>query len=560
MIRFLLALLLITFFPVLLFSQTPQILDEDLTIQAITEVPFEAVKLSYNHQDETLYLLTQPGDIYSVDIENGQLTEVQNSSDHGLEDVQGFDISYDGRFFIVGNIRNNSDFTNIGVIKRAEVVNGAWEWSTVAESEPYPLSNTFFDHVMNGVVVSPDGQMLYVNSGSRTDHGEVHSVDGRYPGLREAPLTAIILQLPADGEDIILENDRDILRDNGYLYAEGTRNSFSLAFNTDGKLFAADNAGERDDPEELNWLREGHHYGFPWVMGGNQNPMQFEGYVPEEDLLLPTETGSYHYFYDDPDFPAPPEGVEFTAAIPNFGPDAVNYRDPETGEILRAFDEDTTITSFTGHKSVLGLVFDTTSTLQGNYKGDAFALGFTGHNIDAYLLSHMDEIGEDLLHLQLTETDGEAGYTLTSTRIAQGFTSPVDAELIDNKLYVVEHKNPHWLNPNATTRIWEITFPGLGTSVDDPVAEIATDYKLNQNYPNPFNPSTTISYNLPENSMVRLEVFDMAGRRVAELVNGRQSAGSHQAEFDASKLSSGVYHYRLRAGEMMLSRQMVLVK
>jgi len=51
----------------------------------------------------------------------------------------------------------------------------------VVETEPYPTSNTAFDHIMNGIVVSPDGTTLYINSGSRTDHGEVHDVDGRYP-------------------------------------------------------------------------------------------------------------------------------------------------------------------------------------------------------------------------------------------------------------------------------------------------------------------------------------------------------------------------------------------
>ncbi len=549
---------LAVFCPVILLSQTPQLLDDELSIRAVAESPFESVKLSYNHQDETLYLLTQPGRIYSVDIESGQLTEVQNSSNHELEDVQGFDISTDGRFYIVGNNRNNFNYTNTGVIKRAEISNGNWEWTTVAETEPYPLSNTFFDHVMNGVVVSPDNQMLYVNSGSRTDHGEVHSVDGRYPDLREAPLTAIVLQLPADGEDILLENDSEFLKDNDYLFADGTRNSFSLAFNAEGELFATENAGERDDPEELNWLREGHHYGFPWVIGGNENPMQFEDYEPEEDLLLPTESGSYHFFYNDPDYPEPPEGVEFTEAISNSGPDAVNYRDSVSGEILSAIEQDTAITSFTAHKSVLGLVFDTTSTLQGDYTGDAFVLGFTGHNVDAYLLRLMDDIGEDLLHVQLTKTDD--GYTMTSERIAHGFISPVDAELIGNKMYVVEHKNPQWLNPNATTRIWEISFPELGTSVDDPVAETAGDFKLHQNYPNPFNPTTVIGYQLPVSSDVKLTVFDMLGREVVTLVDGHQPAGTHQAEFDASNLSSGMYMYRLQAGDVVQTRQMVLVK
>ena len=557
MIKRYLLLLISIFLPILGYSQIPTLHDNELEIRAVTDAPFESVRLSYNHSDKELYLLTRYGQIMRVGISNGALSEVQTSTDHNLENVQGMDIASDGTFYIVGNERDEVNLTNVGIIKRGKITEGEWQWTTVAETEPYPLSNTFFDHVMNGIVVSPDGEYLYINSGSRTDHGEVHTAGGRFPDTREVPLTAVILRVPADASGLLLENDSDFLRDNGYLFADGTRNSFSLAFNKEGRLFATENAGERDDPDELNWIREGHHYGFPWVMGGNENPMQFDGYVPEEDLLLPTETGSYDYFYNDPDFPAPPEGVEFTPGIPNYGPDAVNFRDPVTGEILSAAAEDTSITSFTGHRSPLGLVFDTTRSLHGEYEGGAFALGFTSGTNDAYLLRLMNDPGEDLLHLRIEET--ENGYAMSTRTIVSGFISPVDSELINNRLYVVEHKNPQWLNPNAFTQIWEVTFPGLGTQVDER-QEIAESIQLYQNYPNPFNPATVISYQLPSAQNVSLKIYDMLGREIATLADGLQAAGTHQAEFDASNLSSGVYIYRLHAGESVRTRKMVLMK
>ena len=86
------------------------------------------------------------------------------------------------------------------------------------------------------------------------------------------------------------------------------------------------------------------------------------------------------------------------------------------------------------------------------------------------------------------------------------------------------------------------------------------NYKLNQNYPNPFNPSTVIDFELPANSKVRLEVYNMLGQRVATLVNEQKPAGWHHVSFDASGLSSGVYIYRITAGEFVQTRQMVLVK
>ncbi|REL38132.1 T9SS C-terminal target domain-containing protein [Rhodohalobacter sp. SW132] len=99
------------------------------------------------------------------------------------------------------------------------------------------------------------------------------------------------------------------------------------------------------------------------------------------------------------------------------------------------------------------------------------------------------------------------------------------------------------------------------TSTDiEPKTELPRELQLDQNYPNPFNPVTVIGYQLPVQSDVRLEVFDMLGRRVAVLVDGTVQSGHHQATFDASGLSSGVYVYRLTTGDAVQTRQMVLVK
>jgi photosystem II stability/assembly factor-like uncharacterized protein len=88
---------------------------------------------------------------------------------------------------------------------------------------------------------------------------------------------------------------------------------------------------------------------------------------------------------------------------------------------------------------------------------------------------------------------------------------------------------------------------------------VPASYLLAQNYPNPFNPSTTITYELPKSSMVRLTVCDMLGREVSVLVNERRDAGIHEVKFDASGLSSGVYLYRLTAGDFAQTRRLLLL-
>ena len=85
-------------------------------------------------------------------------------------------------------------------------------------------------------------------------------------------------------------------------------------------------------------------------------------------------------------------------------------------------------------------------------------------------------------------------------------------------------------------------------------------FSLEQNYPNPFNPSTNIKYNVPENGFVKLAVYNLVGEEVNVLVNGQVNAGFYELEFDASKLPSGVYFYRLQAGSFVETKKMILLK
>jgi len=104
--------------------------------------------------------------------------------------------------------------------------------------------------------------------------------------------------------------------------------------------------------------------------------------------------------------------------------------------------------------------------------------------------------------------------------------------------------------------LWE-----AGGTVDiENGTELPLDYSLEQNYPNPFNPTTKISFVLPKNGMTSLSVYNLIGEKVATLVNGQMNAGHHEVTFDASKLSTGVYFYRLDSGSFSQTRKMLLIK
>ncbi len=123
------------------------------------------------------------------------------------------------------------------------------------------------------------------------------------------------------------------------------------------------------------------------------------------------------------------------------------------------------------------------------------------------------------------------------------------------------------LDPNSMTKIARDANPdigcfeyvgNLGKNVSNKI--IPNLYSLNQNYPNPFNPSTVIIYSIKTVSNVKLEVFNVLGQNVATLVNEIQESGSYKVDFNASSLSSGIYIYRLKAGDFTDIKKMILVQ
>ena len=86
------------------------------------------------------------------------------------------------------------------------------------------------------------------------------------------------------------------------------------------------------------------------------------------------------------------------------------------------------------------------------------------------------------------------------------------------------------------------------------------NFDLIQNYPNPFNPTTKISYSIPKTSLVQLKVYNTLGKEIAVLVNKEQTEGNFEVEFNAKGLSSGIYFYRIQAGNYIVTKKMILMK
>jgi len=100
----------------------------------------------------------------------------------------------------------------------------------------------------------------------------------------------------------------------------------------------------------------------------------------------------------------------------------------------------------------------------------------------------------------------------------------------------------------------------LLTDVANNGNQIPTQYELSQNYPNPFNPSTTIEFALPKSAFVTLRVYDLLGRQAGELVSEKLGPGTYKTQWDASGLSSGVYFYRLTAGDFVETKKLLLLR
>jgi len=143
---------------------------------------------------------------------------------------------------------------------------------------------------------------------------------------------------------------------------------------------------------------------------------------------------------------------------------------------------------------------------------------------------------------------GSGGNTISNA--SNIFVSTVGEAFIGNSTNATQQQQ---------TGFWYVYQQSTLTDVEDEET-IPTVFKLEQNYPNPFNPSTKIKYAVPERSNVLIKIYDILGSEVVTLVNEEMDAGWYQKSFDAYSYSSGVYLFRMEAGNYISTKKMMLIK
>ena len=128
-----------------------------------------------------------------------------------------------------------------------------------------------------------------------------------------------------------------------------------------------------------------------------------------------------------------------------------------------------------------------------------------------------------------------------------------------NKILVVATRvdTPQFTNGDVYGKFIQSSTTGISENAANLTPKM---FSLSQNYPDPFNPTTTISFSLPSQSFVSLKVYDIIGREVATIISGEMSAGTYSRQWNATKMSSGIYFYRLQSGSYTQTKKLVLLK
>ncbi len=265
-------------------------------LREVAALPEFCVRLAGNGKGD-VYVLAQNGGIYSLDQKAGAVAPIVKPADYldpsrGDLVALGLTESADGRLWFVINqkvtVEGEKYVQNeVSVYRTSETVDGHPAAPKLWFRTHYPYGVGSYNHGVSTMAFGPDG-MLYVNSGSRTDGGETGKDPHYYPG-GEVDLTSCIWRLDPKAEEPKVE-----------VFARGIRNAFGFAWDASGNLFTASNGPDYNAPEEMDCVKQGKHYGFPY---------QFSNWPVKPH---------FPYKYT----PSAPKGLDFTLPVANLGPAA----------------------------------------------------------------------------------------------------------------------------------------------------------------------------------------------------------------------------------------------
>ena len=386
-------------------------------LREVVRLPVHGVKLATVPGMDWILVLNNAGEFYRLEPETGNLFRILAAKDYaelaaGKIDVLGMTIDSKKRLYLVTNqrIAEQPYHINRVVIFRSEPLGptGIPTTMTAWLRTSYPWGNSYYNHGVCHIAEGPDGK-IYVSSGARTDGGEVDGGifknESVYWKGGETDYTAAIWRLDPDVEIPKIE-----------VFARGIRNAWTFAWNNRGELFSVSNGPDAHRPEEMDFVEQGKHYGFPYQYAD-----------------FPATDKPYPYT------PDVPPGLTVTPAIRNFGPAA-------GGSATKP------IASFDPHSSPAGMLFcndDWPAALRGK-----FLIGRFGN----FLLD--DSFGYDILAVDLKRNSAGIYEAHMNTFFAP-LARPIDFLKVGKKLYILEYTRPvgkNAIRPMNPGRILELSW------------------------------------------------------------------------------------------------------
>ncbi len=367
------------------------------TLREVAKSPEFFTRLALDPVRKTVYALADKGNVYVLDLAVGAFVQIIKASDYlelseGDSVTMGMTVDAQGRLWVVSNQKRTKSIPH-----QNEVV--IWRSSETVDGHPakmlpwfrthYPYGVGPYNHGVSHLAFGPDG-MLYVNSGSRTDGGEPgndpeRSKDG------EVEITACLWRLDPRAEQPKIE-----------VYARGIRNAYGFAWDDAGDLFTFANGPDYNAPEEMDFVQQGKHYGFPF---------QFADW--------PVKPG-FPYSYTPP----PPPGVEFTPPVLNLGP--------------AGGGSDAGLSTFDAHSSPGGCIWcggDFPPALRGCFLVPRF-----GNLLGAPAVP--DDVGFDLLAVRVEKATGSRITAKVNTLLAP-LARPIDVLSIGRgRVLILEYTRP----------------------------------------------------------------------------------------------------------------------